>query len=481
LIRQQLAESLLLAAGGALGGLVLSVWISDLLVRLGPPGSEVNAQPDFTVLGFLLAVGCVTALLFGVLPAFESARGGLIPVLKSDSAGGGTRRGRLPGALVMIQVALSVALLASAGLLVRSLHNLRSIPTGFQPENVAVASVNPGANGYAAGRSRALLENLMQSAGTIPGVRSASAALVSPLSGNLWLYSVEVPGHRAGPNDFPMVYMNAVGPAYFATIGSQLIRGREFTRRDREGAPYVAVINEEMASKYWPGQDPIGRHFKTAALDNNDTEVVGVVRDSLYHDLREQKQSILYVPLLQGDFDSATLHLRVAGDTSKVFAELRARARAIDRDAPLYGMRTMEAQISGRLSTQRTLAAVSTLLGALAIVLAMVGLYSVLANLVAQRAREIGIRMALGAARQQVIGLVMRDTLRMVLIGVAAGVLAALGASRWIASFLYGVKAQDSLTYVAIAALVVMAGLLAAFVPSRRASRVDPMVVLRYE
>jgi predicted permease len=304
---------------------------------------------------------------------------------------------------------------------------------------------------------------------------------VSPLSGNLWLYSVEVPGYHAAPGEFPMVYMNAVGPAYFATLGPSLVRGREFTRRDREGSQCVAVINERLAQKYWPGQDPIGRHFKTAALDNKDTEVVGVVRDSLYADIREQKQEILYVPLLQGDFKSAALHLRVNGDTSPVFRELNARAHAVDPQVPLYDMKTLEAQIGGRLSTQRTLATVSTMLGALAIVLAMVGLYSVLANLVTQRTREIGIRLALGAARPQVIGLVVRDTLRMVLAGVAAGVVVALAASRWIASFLYGVKPQDALTYAAISVLVVAAGLLAAYVPSRRASRVDPMVVLRYE
>jgi ABC-type antimicrobial peptide transport system permease subunit len=206
-----------------------------------------------------------------------------------------------------------------------------------------------------------------------------------------------------------------------------------------------------------------------------------VVRDSIYRDLRESKQEILYVPLLQGDFNSATLHLRITGDPSPVFAELRARARAIDREVPLYGMRTLDAQIGGSLSIERTLATVSTILGALAIVLAMVGLYSVLANAVAQRTREIGIRMALGAAQPQVIGMVMRDTLRMVLIGVVVGIPASLAASRWIASFLYGLKPQDSTTYVAIGVLVVAAGIAAAFVPSRRASRVDPMTVLRYD
>jgi predicted permease len=481
LIRQQLAESALLAVGGAAGGLLLSIGISNLLLRLAPESSQIDVRPDFAVLGFLLTVACITVLLFGVAPALESGKAGVGPVLKTDSTGGGRRRGALAGMLVIIQVALSITLLVGAGLLLRSLHNLRSIPMGFQPENVAVATINTSVNHYPPARAHALLEDLMRRAETIHGVRAVSAALVSPLSGNLWLYSVEVPGYPARPKEVPMTYMNAIGPGYFATIGAQMVRGREFTRRDRQGAPYVAVVNEQMARKFWPGRDPIGQRFKAAALDGHETEVVGVVRDSIYRDLREAKQEILYVPLLEGDFGSATLHLRMAGDPAMVFSELRAQARAADRSVPFYGMRTLDTQIGETLSTERMLATMSTILGGLAIVLAMVGLYSVLANAVAQRAREIGIRMALGAARTQVIGMVMRDTLRMVFVGVLVGIPVSLGASRWIASFLYGIKAQDPLTYVAIAALIVAAGFAAAYVPSRRASRVDPMVVLRYD
>ncbi|HEV2691141.1 MAG TPA: ABC transporter permease [Bryobacteraceae bacterium] len=481
LIRQQLAESSLLAAVGAGAGFLLSIWMSDLLVQLTPAGNtgQFEVHPDLTVLGFLLGVTCLTTLLFGIAPALESGKAGVGPVLKSESTGGGKRRGMLSGALVSIQVALSVTLLAGAGLLLHSLHNLRSIPVGFQPENVVVASVNPGANRYPAARARTLFENLLDRAESIPGVRAASASLVSPLSGSLWLYSVNVPGFPNKP--IPMAYTNAVGPGYFATIGAELIRGREFTSRDREGAPYVVVVNEQMAKKFWPGRDPLGQRFKPSALGNNEVEVVGVVRDSIYRDLREPRQTILYVPWLQGNFRSATLHLRIAGDPAPVFNELRARARAIDRDLPLFAMHTLETQIAGTLSPERMLATVSSILGALAIVLAMVGLYSILANAVAQRSREIGIRMALGAEQRQVIGMVLRDTLRMVAIGIVAGIPLSLAASRWIQSFLFGVKTQDPITYTAIVALVAAAGLLAAYVPSRRASRVDPMVVLRYD
>jgi len=290
------------------------------------------------------------------------------------------------------------------------------------------------------------------------------------------MFSVDVPGYPRKP--IPMAYTNAVGPGYFSAIGSQLIRGREFTRGDRKGAPSVVVVNEQMAKKFWSGRDPVGQRFK---VGKNEVEVVGLVRDSIYRDLREARQAILYVPLLQGEFRSATLELRIQGNTTPVFTELRARARAVDREIPLFDLRTLEAQIAGTLSPERMLATVSTILGALAIILAMVGLYSILANAVAQRSREIGIRMALGAEQRQVIGMVLRDTLRMVAIGAVLGIPMSLAASRWIQSFLFGVKTQDPATYVAILALIAAAGLLAAYVPSRRASRVDPMVVLRYD
>ncbi len=481
LIRQQLAESSVLAAAGASAGFLLSIWMSDLLVHLTPAGStgQFAVHPDLTVMGFLLAITCLTTLLFGIAPALESGKAGVGPVLKSESTGGGKRRSVLSGTLVSIQVALSVTLLAGAGLLLHSLHNLRSVAMGFQPENVVVASINPGANGYSTDRARTLFDNLLDRAESIPGVRAASASLISPVSGSLWMFSVDVPGYPKKP--IPMAYTNAVGPGYFSAIGSELIRGREFTRRDRKGAPYVVVVNEQMAKKFWPGRDPVGQRFKAAGLGNSEVEVVGLVRDSIYRDLRESRQAILYVPLLQGDFRSATLELRIAGNPTPVFTELRARARAVDRDIPLFDLRTLEAQIAGRLSPERMLATVSTILGSLAIILAMVGLYSILSNAVAQRSREIGIRMALGAEQRQVIGMILRDTLRMVAIGVVLGIPMSLAASRWIQSFLFGVKTQDPVTYISILALIAAAGLLAAYVPSRRASRVDPMVVLRYD
>jgi predicted permease len=276
-----------------------------------------------------------------------------------------------------------------------------------------------------------------------------------------------------------MVYYNAIGPGYFASVGAALRQGREFTRLDRDGAPLVAVVNEEMVRKFWPGRDPIGQHLRSGALADRPLEVVGVVRDSIYRDLREPKLAVLYTPLLQSSQRSATLVLRAAGDPARAFSQLATLARRIDPTVPLYGMRTLEAQIAGTLSPERMLALVSSLFAVFAVLLAMVGLYGVLAYAVAQRSREIGIRMALGAAPGQVVGTVIRDAFRMVAAGLALGIPLSFAASRWISTSLYGLHPGDPLTYAAIIAILAVASLAAAFIPSRRAARVDPIVVLR--
>jgi len=478
LMRQMMAESILLAAGGAAGGLLLAAWMAELLARFATTGSAapVDARPDVRVLGFLLGVTCLTTMVFGLAPVWATLRSRVAPDLKNRGGGSGKAGRRLGELLVVAQVTLSVTLLAGAGLLLRSLHNLQSIEPGFRADHVLLASLNPAANHYSNAQARTLYADLLARAESIHGVRSASAALVSPLSGNLWLYSVDVPGYQAGPRETPMVYFNAIGPGYFATLGSRLVGGREFTGLDRAGAPPTAVVNEEMARKFWPGRDAVGQRFKMAGRS---MEVVGVVRDSIYRDLREPKQVVVYVPLLQGEYPSATLELRVSGDAAPVFADLRAAARQVDRSLPLFDMRTLEAQIADTLSAERMLAAVSTLFGALAMLLASAGLYGVLAYAVAQRTREIGIRMALGAGQNQVVGAVLRDGLRTVAAGLALGIPLALAASRWIASSLYGLRASDPLTYVSIVGVLGAAALAAALVPSRRAARVDPMVVLR--
>jgi predicted permease len=478
LLRQLLAESVLLAGAGAALGLALSMWITDLLLKTTPlqQTDHLDVRPDLTVLAFVTGITGLTTLIFGLAPAWTALRTGLGEALKSASAGSTPRARSLGSALVVAQVALSVVLLAGAGLLLRSLHNLQSIPMGLRPENVVLATLNPGTSRYSDVQSRALFTSLMEQAETIPGVRVSSAAQVSPLSGSLYMYSVTVPGFQHGPNEFPMVYANSVGPGYFAAIGVTLKSGREFTRLDRAGAPLVAVVSEQMVKKYWPDRDPIGQRFTRG---DRQLEVVGVVRDSIYRELREPMHEVLYTPLLQSDVRSATLVLRVSGDPRQTLAQLGALARRVDAAVPLYRARTLEAQIAGTLAPERMLALVSTILGALAMLLATIGLYGVLAYAVARRSREIGIRMALGAAPSKVIGAVLRDAARMMAAGLALGVPLSLFASRWIASSLYGIRPGDVVTYCAIVAVLGAAAMAAAFVPSRRASRVDPIVVLR--
>jgi predicted permease len=484
LMRQLLTESLLLAGAGTVCGAVLSSWMADLLVWLASPvGTRaLEVHTDLRVAAFLLAISVATSLLFGLAPALTSAGVSVAAVLKSEGGGSARRRNRMGGGLVVVQVGLSVTLLTGAGLLLRSLHNLESLPTGFQPDHVVIASLNPGANGYDKLRARGVFEGLMERAKTIPGVQIASGALFSPLSGSLWLYSVDVPGYQGTPGQIPMCYTNLTGPGYFSAIGSRLIDGREFTAADREGAQQVAVVSEQMARTYWPGKRAVGQRFHTSALnEKQDVEVVGVVQDSVYADLQETKKSVMYLPLLQANARNATLILRVSGDTAPVMAAVNAVARDVDRDVPIYQERTLAAQIAGTLSLNRMLATVVSIFAALALLLAMAGLYAVMAYAVARRSREIGIRMALGAERIQVIRMVMRDAFVLIAAGVAAGVPLAMLASKWIASYLFGLKPQDPLTYAAIIAVLVLAAFFAAFVPSRRASTVDPMVVLRYD
>jgi len=478
LLRQLLAESVLLAAGGAAAGGVLALWMSDFLLQIANSGNgpRLDARPDWMVFAFLVGVTFLTALLFGVSPAISTARTHIALSLKNQSGGAGRRRG-VGSLLVVAQVALSVTLLGGAGLLMRSLRNIESIATGFQAQNVLLASISPGANRYSTEQSRAKFLELMDRAETIPGVKTATASLMSPLSGNLWAYSVQVPGYPSKPT--PMVYFNAIGPGYFAALGSQLADGREFTRADRAGAPSVAVVSERMAKKFWPGRQAVGQHFQLGR--NQSVEVVGVVRDSIYRQLRETPPEVVYMPLLQGEYRSATLELRVAGDHAHVFNDLRSAARQIDRDLPLYDLKTMEAQIAGTLSPERMLAVVSTVFGALALLLAVVGLYGVLAYAVTLRTREIGIRMALGAAQRQVVSAVLRDAFLMVGAGLVLGVPLSMLASKWIATFLYGLKAGDPTTYAGVVLVLCAAAAGAAIVPSRRASRVDPMIVLRWE
>ena len=485
LIRHMLAESALLGAAGVIGGALLSMWLADLLVwQASPFGSKaLDVHMDGSMAVFLVAAGLTTVLLFGIGPALRAARIGVASVLKSEGGGAGRRRNRTGSLLVVAQVGLSMVLLSGSGLLLRSLYKLESLPLGFEADNLVLASVSPGANRYDAARSREVFEGVLNRGLRIPGVRMGAAALFSPLSGALRIYSINVPGYQGNPGQTPLAYTNMVGPGYFATLGQRLLNGREFTDRDRTGAPQVAVITAEAARRFWAGRNPVGEHFRFdgAAKTDEDVEVVGVVQDAAYQELREEKPALVYLPLLQTDARNATILLRVAGPAEPVMAALQQAAHEVDPDVPLYGLRTMENQIAGTLSVNRMLATVAGVFGVLALVLAMAGLYAVLAYAVARRSREIGIRMALGAERVQVIGMVIRDAFVLIGWGVCAGIPLSFAASRWITSYLFGLKPQDPLTYAAILGVLGLAAFLAAFVPSRKASTVDPMVVLRYD
>ncbi len=479
LIRQHLAESLVIAAAGGSAGVLLAAWLAEVLVQLAPGNLALHTRPDGTVLAFAVAATLGASLLFGFFPALQSARTNLTEAIQQDAGSGRNPRFSLRNSLVVVQVALSVVLLAGAGLFLRTLWNLRGLDTGFDASRVVVASVNPGANGYTAQRANDLYSWLAERAAALPGVAAASAAQVTPLSGSLWVWTVDVPGYVKKPGETPLAHSNSVGPGYFATLGIPLAAGREFTDRDRTGSPWVAVINQRMAETYWPGRSPLGERIRVGR-GPEPVEIVGVVRDSTYRDLREKKVPTVYMPLLQQESKSATILLRTQGDPAAAIGALRTELAQRDRNLPLYRVQTLAAQIGNTIARERLLATLSASFGFLATLLSAVGLYGVLAYAVARRSREIGIRMALGAERRDVTAIVLRDTAFLIGLGLALGLPAALAASRLLESFLYNVKPGDVATYAGIALVLAGVGVLAAWIPARRAARVDPMVALRH-
>jgi predicted permease len=480
LIRQLMSESLLLAAAAAALGVLISFWASEALLQLLPQRAtmSLDVRPDWITVLFAVALSAGCAILFGLAPALQSARTDVAPMIKGDAAGGRSPRFSLGNALVVLQVALSVLMLAGAGLFLRSLANIRSIDPGFRTENLLLASLNPGSNGYKDAALQGLYERLLEQAARLPGVRAASIAQVSPMSGTLWLYTIQVPGYQPAPKEMPMAWTNAIGPGYFSTIGARLLAGREFTYRDRAGAPPVVMVNETMARKFWPGREALGQRF---AFNQKQVEVVGVVKDTVYRELREDRPATVYTPLLQGTHDTGTLHLHIAGDAGPIVAGLREALRGLDANLPLFRVQTLERQIDNTISRERLLATLSSIFGGLAILLAAVGLYGVLGYAVTRRTREIGIRMALGAQRADVLSRVLRESLGMAALGVALGLPVAWATSRFVTSLLYGVKPGDPLTYGGIVVLLLGVALLAGLLPARRASRVDPMVALRHD
>ena len=486
LVRQLLTESLLLSVAGGALGLLVARWLADLLVSFLPPNRlVVETTLDRRVLLFTLLLSVLTGIVFGLAPALQSSKPDVVAALKNEAAtaGGRARRLSLRNLLVVSQVALSLLVLTSAGLCVRSLQKLLSIDMGFEPARVLVMSLDVALNGYQEPRGRAFFAQLTERLAALPGVESASLAALVPLADSSMNRSVRVEGYTP-PDGRPTINFgfNIVGPNYFRTLGLPLIRGRDFAPQDREGAKRVVIINETIARTYWPDQDAIGKQIIFGRPGNEQyVEVVGVVKDTKYRSLTEAPRPMMYLPLAQYYRAGMALHVRSAGDPRALAAMVRREVQALDANLPVYNLRTLEDQRAGSLYVARFAATLSGFFGALALLLASVGIYGVMAYAVSRRTREIGIRMALGADRGVVLRMVLGEGLLLIGTGLGVGVLVTLAVTRLMAGLLYGVSATDPVTLIAVPIILVGVALGACFVPARRATRVNPMAALRYE
>jgi predicted permease len=482
LVRRLLTESVSLSlAGGALG-LLLSLWIARLLPLAARDLAFIEPHTDTRVFAFSLLVSIVTGVAFGLVPALQSSRPNLASDLK-EGIGVTPGRSRLRNLLVVSEVCLSLVSLIVAGLLVRSLENVRSVDKGFVSDNVLLMSIDPERQGYDESRRRAVYHDLFNRLNRIPGIVAASMAEKSPVGGNMFTGKFLPEGLAPLPENFFEVHDNVIAPRYFDTLRIPMLSGRDFTERDTEGAPGVVIVNEALARQRWPGENPLGKRVRHSRMGLGPLlEVVGVVGNARHLGLDKSPEPYLYLPLFQYVEGRVGLHIRTAAGATDMAAPVRRELREMDRDLPVFGVESLNQRIREELSIQWSLAALVSAFGSLALVLAMVGLYGVTAYVVGQRTREIGLRMALGAGRGDVMALIVGQSMKLVLGGLAAGVLCALALSRILESVLYGLIApSDPATYATVSLLLVLVSLVAAYIPARRAARVDPMTALRQE
>jgi predicted permease len=487
IVRQQLVESGLLALAGASLGLVLATWTGSLLLRAlpGDPVSRtLSAVPDVRVLLFALGLAIVTALVFGVAPALQAARSAVTSTLKEEggSVAGGGRQARVRRALVVVQVAMSMLLLAGAGLFARSLYNLTSVNPGFQVDSLLTFSIDPTLSGYTQERATTLFERLQEEIGAVPGVRSVSMSEIGMLNGNDWSMTVKVDGYQPKEDENMNPSVDGVASRFFSTVGIPLASGREFTDTDTASAPRVAIINQTMARYYYGDSNPIGRRLGFGRGGATDIEIVGVVRDIRGQQLRTEPKRFLYIPYRQDDsVTQLTFFVRAAGDGRSAAGAVRQAVQRFDPNLPIADMKTMEAQVGESLFVERMVAVLSVAFGALATLLAAIGLYGVMAYAVARRTREIGIRMALGAERGRVLWMVLKEVAALAAVGVAVGLGAAFYATRQVQSQLFGLSPSDPVTLVSATVLLFAVAMGAGFGPARRATGIDPNVALKAE
>ncbi|HYL75558.1 MAG TPA: ABC transporter permease [Bryobacteraceae bacterium] len=488
ILRQLLTESVLLSTLGGAFGILFAIWGTNALLKFvgtGLPELSLDLHPDARMLFFALGLCLVTGILFGLAPAARSARVSVSPSLAGRGADSGGSAGRFGFGkmLVVVQVALSLVLLIGAGLFARSLRNLKTQDVGFDRDHVLLVWTAPDHEGRQGPNLASLYEAVLERINAVPGVRSASPSAFGVLGGHGGSPVPHVEGYTPKPQEEPFVPWSLVSPGYFDTAGIKLLLGRDFTLRDRETAPRVAIVNETMARYYFGDRNPVGKHFGMRRDPGTPIEIVGVVRDAKYTSAREKNTRMIYIPYRQDltHLFAMCVVVRTAGNSQGVTGRVRDELRSIDASLPILKIDTAEDQLNDSLVEERLIAALSGFFGVLAVLLACLGLYGVMAYTAARRTNEIGIRLALGASNAGVLSMVLKESMWLVIAGIAIGVPVTLAATRLIATKLFGVSPTDPATIAVATSLMLAIAALAGFLPARRASRVDPMVALRYD
>jgi putative ABC transport system permease protein len=486
ILRQLLMESLVLSVLGSAMGLILALWFKDALVAFSSgdiPRLE-EARLDWRVLGFTLAATLLTTLLTGLAPALQSAKPRLSTMLKDGGQKGTTGQGRyVRNALVIAEIALALVLVAGAGLMVRSFLRLQKVDPGFDPNNILTLRLTlPEARYKEDSQTRAFFEQAEQRVRSLPGVTAVGSSARLPLKGYRWTSEMTIEGHS--PEDYARdVRHEEMTPGYFRAIGLPLVQGRFFNESDQAKSQPVVIVNAALVRRYFPGEDPIGKRIKFSEPTEQDVwqTIIGVVGDAKQDSLRAEVKPEIYQSHLQRAQDNMTLVVRAVTDPRTLIGAVREQIRELDPNLPIYDIKTMQAVTDESVARERFITLLLIGFAALALTLAAIGIYGVMSYSVAERTQEIGIRMALGANAFAVLRLILREGMTLVLIGLGSGLAAAFGVTHLLKSLLFGVSTTDPVTFAGIVVLLTCVALLACYIPARRATKVDPMVVLRYE